>query len=91
MPLWGDQDTNEAKPKFGDSSTKYFVDLTERSVASNRAKGLKSSGWYDVVTYTDSQGNTRYKTELLVPMKRTAVQALDGSNTTFEDLTVADS
>lgn len=52
--------------RHGDSTKVFGVDETEARVASNRAKGLKASGWVRYVTYTDAQGNTRNKSEVLV-------------------------
>ena len=90
MPLWGKTDIDASKPKMGDPATKYFVSIEEAAVPSNKAKGLSTPGWYDVVTYTDAQGKVRIKTELIVPMKVSQAAAGDGSNTVFEDLTVPD-
>lgn len=59
-------------------------------MASNIAKGLGTPGWYDIVTYTDAQGNPRTKVELLVPMKVAQADAGDGANTTAEDAVVPD-
>ena len=52
--------------RHGNSSKVFGVDETEARVASNRAKGLKASGWVRYNTYTDAQGNTRNKVEVLV-------------------------
>lgn len=59
----------------------YFVDTTEISVASNKAKGIRAPGWVKV---TSAGGRTR--SETLVVMKRTAAAAGDA-----EDAVVADS
>lgn len=42
------------------------IDETEAQVASNKAKGLTTPGWSRYKTYTDSQGTTRNKVEVLV-------------------------
>lgn len=91
MPLWGKTDANVSKPKFGAQNTKFFVSLEESQVAANKAHGLGTPGWYDVVTYVDAQGQTRYKTELLVPMKVTQAAAGDSDIPTVgDDATVPD-
>lgn len=100
MALWGKTDTAASAPKFlstdanatpqTDKDNAFFVDTTEASVASNRAKGIKTPGW---VLYKE-YGNGRKMVETLVPMRVTAVAAGDdgiAANTTIEDTTVADS
>jgi hypothetical protein len=52
--------------RSGDSSRVFGVDVTEAGVAANRAKGLQTPGWVRYNTYTDAQGNTRHKSEVLV-------------------------
>lgn len=97
MPLWGKTDDANSAPKYlstADAENAYFVDVTEAAVASNRAKGLQTPGWNLYNTYTDTNGNTRHKVEVLVPMKVTASDAGDlgpEGNTTIEDTVVADS
>lgn len=105
MPLWGDTDDANSVPKFLSDSADvtrlgqsddhvFFVDTDEAQVEANRAKGLQTPGWNLYDTYVDSDGVTRNKVEVLVPMKRTAVEAGDDgitANTDIEDQTVADS
>jgi len=72
----------------------FFVDTTEAGIASNRGAGIKTPGWNLINTYTDSNGATRNKVEVLVPMKVSAADAGDlgiSGNTSIEDLTVLDS
>lgn len=64
----------------------YFVDITESKVAANRAKGLKSPGWWKYSTYTDNEGETRHRAELLVALPATAAVAGDAN----DDAVVAD-
>lgn len=64
----------------------YFVDITEANVASNRAKGLKSPGWWKYSTYTDNEGETRHRAELLVALPVTSAVAGDAN----DDAVVAD-
>lgn len=42
------------------------VSVAEAQNANNRAAGIKTPGWTKTVTYTDAQGNTRVKSEVLV-------------------------
>lgn len=42
------------------------VSVAEAQNANNRAAGIKTPGWTKTVTYTDAQGNTRNKSEILV-------------------------
>lgn len=94
MPLWGKTDTAADAPKFlNDLNDVFFVDASEAKIESNRAKGFKSPGWYKHTTFIDSNSNVRNRTELLVPMNVSAVEAGDlgvTGNTTVEDATVAD-
>lgn len=57
----------------------YFVDTTEATIASNREKGIKTPGWILYNTYTDANGNVRNKSEVLVPMKVSAIDAGDAN------------
>ena len=73
MSLYGKDDSNANKTKAGigvatssQSKEIIFIDDTEAQLASNKARGLGSPGWYQYFTYTDSHGNTRHKSELLV-------------------------
>jgi hypothetical protein len=75
----------------GDSSAVFGVDSTEAAVSTNIAKGINTPGWVRYRTYTDSEGKTRNKVEVLV--------AGNGSSTGFtvtntgdaaDDATVAD-
>lgn len=80
MSLWGKTDTNADVPTFvsaADANNVFFVDTTEAGVASNRAKGIKSPGWYRYVEHTDANSVTRRTVELLVPMKVAAGDAGD--------------
>ena len=79
MPLWGKTDNTAGEPKFTaqhegmDSSnfTMYGVDTTEQGVA-NAASGTARkfapahAGYVGIMTYMDSGGNLRVKTEVLV-------------------------
>jgi hypothetical protein len=92
VPKWLEDDANNTN-KSNDRDNAVFVDTEEAGVASNRAKGLKTPGWNLYHTYTDGLGNTRHKTEILIPMKVSAADAGDlgvTGNTAVEDTIVAD-
>lgn len=89
MALWGKTDVSGSKPKYlttAEKATTFGVDMTEESVAANKAKGMAHSGWVKYTTYTDAQGRTRHKSEVLVAMGVT--QAAMGDAT--DDATVPD-
>lgn len=49
----------------------YGVDTLEINVPENKAKGISShTGWSHYTTYTTSQGETRYKAEVLVALSK---------------------
>lgn len=97
MALWGKTDAAASVPKYlseADQDKAYFVDITEASVAANKAKGLGTAGWNLYSTYTDANGKTRHRSETLVAMGVTAVAAGDlgiTGDTADEDDVVADS
>jgi len=53
------------------NSEVLFIDTTEAALAANKGRGLDTGGWTQYRTYEDADGNTRYKTEVLVAMRRT--------------------
>lgn len=55
----------------------FGVDTTEAAVAANKAKGLGTPGWVKYTTYTDAQGTTRNKAEVLVAMSSITGDAAD--------------
>lgn len=90
MALWSKVDNEAGKPKYlsdtlvnsqsvSDKDATLGVDRVEAQAAANRAKGLKTPGWTMYRTYTDAQGNTRNKSEVLVAMADT----LTGDNDTL--------
>ena len=69
MSLWTTTDNAGGKPKYLNASEKTAtvgVSVAEAQLANNRAAGIKTPGWNTTLTYTDSDGNTRNKTEVLV-------------------------
>ena len=90
MPLWNKTDEVAGRPKYWSRDVDdsiYLVDNTEAEVASNRAKGLKTPGWNTYITYTDSNGNTRHKSETLVALN---VSSVDAGDTGANDIVVGD-
>ena len=73
MSLYGNTDSNDNVTKAGrgiaeSSQAKeiVFIDNTEAALAENKARGLNAPGWWSYYTYTDTEGNTRHKAEMLV-------------------------
>lgn len=65
----------------------YFVDVTELSVAENKARGFSAPGWWSYDSYTDAGGNTRNKAVCLVELAVNATTSGDAS----DDAVLADS
>ena len=97
MSLWTMTDNDAGKPKYQsdtlrndqtvtDKAATFGVAATEEAVTANKAKGMQHPGWVTVRTYTDAQGNTRYKTETLVAAGSMTGDALDDS--TVVDLAI---
>lgn len=89
MALWGKTDANASKPKFlsdslrndqsvSDLDNVVALDVAEATTAANVANGLNTPGWVQYSTYTDAQGNTRHKSEVLV-----AISSITGDNDTI--------
>lgn len=54
-----------------------FIDDTEATLAENRERGLIAPGWWEYMTYTDADGNTRHKANHLVAFKDAPTNAAD--------------
>jgi len=94
MSLYGKDDSNANKTKAGigvatssQSKEIIFIDDTEAQLEVNKNRGLGSPGWYQYFTYTDSHGNTRHKSELLVTI---AGPEANASETQSDDTIGAD-
>jgi len=86
MALWGKTDADASRPKYlgtADLANAIFVDITEAQQEANKSRGLTGAGWWLYNTYTDADGNTRYKTECLVAMSETAADAGDRADDTI--------
>ena len=88
MPLWTKTDNDAGKPKYlsdelrndqevSDKDATIGVSNQEAINAANIAKGIKTPGWTLYTTYTDAQGNTRNKAEVLVAMNTFATDGSD--------------
>ena len=86
MALWGKTDADASRPKYlldpAILAKAIFVDETEAQQKSNHDRGLNGAGWWLYNTYTDADGNTRYKTELLVAITESAANAGDRADDT---------
>ena len=88
VPKWLEDDANNTN-KSNDRDNAVFISTEEAGVASNRAKGFKTPGWY--VYHTEGG---RHHAECLVPMKVAQATAGDDGvtgNTAVEDTIAADS
>lgn len=69
MPLWTNVDGAAGKPKNLTATEKeqvLGVDIAEASA--NKNIGVQTPGWVKYTTYTDSEGVTRHKSEVLVEL-----------------------
>ena len=94
MSLYGRTDSNANKAKAGrgvspSSQAKQilFIDDTEAALAENKARGLNAPGWWSYFTYTDSEGHTRHKAEMLVTI---AGPDTNANETQADDAAAAD-
>ena len=99
MALWGKTDTDAAKPKYlsdelrndqsvSDLDSTVGVNIQEAQAAVNIAKGITTPGWTLYNTYTDAQGNTRNKAEVLVAMNAFADDGSD-NDTLAPEITIS--
>lgn len=94
MSLWTMTDEAAGKPKYlsddlrntqtvSDKDSTIGINVAEALDADSAAKGLRTPGWVKYVTYTDSSGNVRHKSEVLVA---SSSMASDGTETLVDDL-----
>jgi hypothetical protein len=62
------------KNAFG---TLVFLDEDEAVLNENRVRGLDGPGWWVYRTFTDADGNTRHKSECIVPLSVAAADSGD--------------
>ena len=94
MSLYGrtDSNANKAKAGIGVAATSQaketiFIDDTEAALPANKARGLNAPGWWSYYTFTDCDGNTRHKAEMLVTI---AGPDLNANETQADDASAAD-
>ena len=86
MPLWGKTDATESKPKYlstADAAKAVFVSAEEAALATNKSKGILGAGWWLVDEYKASNGESRYKAELLVAMSVANATSGDAADDTI--------
>ena len=64
----------------------YYVDQVEAGLATNHARGINGAGWWKIVETQDSDGNVRFRTELIIAMNEPAATTGDSA----DDAIVAD-
>ena len=94
MSLYGKTDSAANVTKAGrgvspSSQAKQilFIDDTEAALAENKARGLNAPGWWSYFTYTDGEGHTRHKAEMLVTI---AGPDTNANETQADDAAAAD-
>ena len=94
MSLYGRTDSNANKAKAGigiaasaQAKQTIFIDDTEAALAENKARGLNAPGWWSYYTFTDCDGNTRHKAEMLVTI---AGPEANSDETQADDAVAAD-
>ncbi len=94
MSLYGRTDSNANKTKAGigvaatsQAKETIFIDDTEAALPANKARGLNAPGWWSYYTFTDCDGNTRHKAEMLVTI---AGPDLNANETQADDAQAAD-
>ena len=94
MSLYGRTDSNANKAKAGigviassQAKQTIFLDDTEAALAENKARGLNAPGWWSYYTFTDCDGNTRHKAEMLVTI---AGPDANSNETQADDAVAAD-
>lgn len=66
-----------------------FIDAVEATLAENRERGLNSPGWWEYMTYTDADGNTRHKAQQLVSFKSAPANTADLDDNVAADVASA--
>jgi hypothetical protein len=66
-----------------------FIDDVEATLAENRERGLNAPGWWEYMTYTDADGNTRHKAQHLVAFKDAPANTADLDDNVAADVASA--
>lgn len=64
-----------------------FIDAVEATLAENASRGLNAPGWWEYMTYTDADGNTRHKVDHLVSFKSAPANTADADDAIGADVT----
>lgn len=65
-PAFVSHESGNSNNSSGSASKVFGVDVTEEAQTEAKAKGIAHAGWVRYYTYTDSEGNVRNKSEVLV-------------------------
>ena len=83
MSLYSPTDSagNQTKAAIGvaassQAKTIVHVNDDEAVLNENKSRGITSPGWWSYFTYTDAQGNTRHKAELLVTLANAGAEVV---------------
>ena len=66
-----------------------FIDKVEATLAENKERGLTAPGWWEYMTYTDAEGNTRHKAKHLAAFKNAPANAADADDDIAADVASA--
>jgi hypothetical protein len=66
-----------------------FIDEVEATLAENKERGLTAPGWWEYMTYTDAEGNTRHKAQHLVAFKDANANTADADDAVAADVASA--
>lgn len=66
-----------------------FIDEVEATLAENIERGLTAPGWWEYMTYTDTDGNTRHKAQHLVAFKDAPANTADADDDVAADVASA--
>lgn len=62
-----------------------FIDAVEATLQENTERGLNAPGWWEYMTYTDADGNTRHKVDHLVSFKSAPANTADADDNIAAD------
>jgi hypothetical protein len=86
MPLFGNIDNANSKPKWLSSAEKaetFFVSVEEAQLATNKAKGITGAGWYKLTSKVGADGTKRNFAECLVAMSILNVTSGDAADDAY--------
>lgn len=66
-----------------------FIDAAEAALPENASRGLNAPGWWEYMTYTDADGNTRHKVDHLVAFKSAPANTADADDNIGADVASA--